>query len=279
VFLRQYNEVLIAKLEDKLADAEKANRELVLYRQNLEKLVDSRTTELKKANEELRNFQELKENLTHFIVHDMRSPLTAILGTLELTMAQANLPASVQDDLKKAWDCARRLTEMTMTLLDVSRMEAGKMLLNVAAHDLFDLACSAADSVSILARKKDVRVIVGGSPIVSRCDAGLIRRVIVNLLDNAIKFSPGSEPVELNVTSDQDSALVSVSDNGPGIAPEYHSRVFDKFFQMEARDRGLLPSPGLGLALCKLAVEAHDGRIGIESEPGRGSRFWFALPL
>ncbi len=279
VFLRQYNEVLIRKLEDKLADADKANRELVLYRQHLERLVDSRTTALKKTNVELRKLNELKENLTHLVVHDMRSPLAAILGALELTTVQANLPASVEDDLKRALHCTRRLTEMTGTVLDVSRMEAGEMPLNLAEHDLFDLACSAADSVSILARMKNVRISISGSPVVNRCDAALIRRVIVNLLDNAIKFSPRSEPVNLDVASGRDSVLVSVTDNGPGIPPEHQCRVFDKFFQVDAPTRGLLPSPGLGLALCKLAVEAHHGRIGIESEPGHGSRFWFALPL
>jgi len=251
----------------------------LLHQQHLERLVDSRTTELKKTNAELRKLNELKENLTHLVVHDMRSPLAVILGALELTTFQANLPASVEDDLKKALHCTRRLTEMTGTLLDVSRMEAGEMPLNLAEHDLFDLACSAADSVSFLARMKNVRISISGSPVVNRCDAGLIRRVIVNLLDNAIKFSPRSEPVNLDVASGRDSVLVSVTDNGPGIPPEHQSRVFDKFFQVDAPTRGLLPSPGLGLALCKLAVEAHHGRIGIESEPGRGSRFWFDLPL
>ncbi len=279
VFLQQYNEALIRKLEDKLADTEKANRELVRHREHLEELVDARTADLKKANGELLKLQELKKTLTHLIVHDMSSPLTVILGGLDLAIAQANVPDEVRHTLKNARESTHRLVEMTGTLLDLGRMEAGEMRLNLEEHDVLDLVDSAAKVVSIVARKKNVRISVSGSPVVCRCDEGLIRRVIFNLLDNGIKFSPRAGTVELQVSKDRDSVLISVSDSGPGIPESCRDRIFDKFFQLEARELGCLRSSGLGLAMCKMAVESHHGQIGVESPPGGGARLWFTLPL
>ena len=142
VFLRQYNEALIRKLEDKLADTEKANRELILYRDHLEELVDDRTVELKEANEELLRLQELKENLTHLIVHDMCSPLTVILGALNLALAQAQLPEAVSKNLKTAQESTGRLVEMTGTLPSVEpAWKPARVRLNLAEHDLLRIWC------------------------------------------------------------------------------------------------------------------------------------------
>ena len=110
-------------------------------------------------------------------------------------------------------------------------------------------------------------------------DASVIRRVITNLVGNAVKFSPTSSQIVLLVQGNGTEAKVSVSDRGPGIAPEYHEKIFEKFGQVEAALQGTKHSSGLGLTFCKFAVEAHGGRIGLESEVGRGSTFWFALPV
>jgi len=278
VFLRQYNEALIRKLEDKLADTERANRELKVYQVRLEELVEARTTDLKKANVDLQKLQELKENLTHLIIHDMRSPLAVVLGEIELAL-DAELPESIKIDLRIAFENTRRLTDMIGTLLDVSRMEAGEMPLSPVNHEILEIAAAVADSVSILARLKDVSVSATGTPVTCECDGQLIRRVILNLLDNAIKFSPNGGEVQIEVTRDGASARVSVTDRGPGVPEEYQTRIFDKFVQVQARTEGRAVSYGLGLTLCKLAVEAHHGVIGVRSQPNRGSLFWFTLPL
>ncbi|RPJ56618.1 MAG: hybrid sensor histidine kinase/response regulator [Acidobacteria bacterium] len=278
VFLRQYNEALIRKLEDKLEETEKANRKLGLYREHLEELVEARTVELKKANEELLKLQNVQENLTHLIVHDMSSPLTVVIGGLDLAIAEPDLPDSVRHNLEAARESARRLGQMIAALLDVSRMEAGEMRVSLVEQDLLDLVRTAVDMFSILATRKNIRIGITGNTAACLCDAELIKRVIFNLLDNAIKFSSDSGTVALQVSKDATRAMVSVSDSGPGVPEACRDRIFEKFVQVEARDLGCLRSSGLGLAFCKMAVEAHHGRIGVENQSGE-TRFWFTLPV
>jgi len=103
-------------------------------------------------------------------------------------------------------------------------------------------------------------------------------RVITNILGNAVKFTPGGGSIKVTAVIRNGEVLFSVADSGPGIPPEYHSKIFEKFGTLEARVEGKKYSTGLGLAFCKLAVEAHKGSIGANSEPGRGSIFWFTLP-
>jgi signal transduction histidine kinase len=112
----------------------------------------------------------------------------------------------------------------------------------------------------------------------TRCDAALIGRVVVNLLSNALDFSPRREPVVVLSERRNGCVRCSIIDRGPGIPEEYKDRIFEKFGQVEGRKKGRKLSTGLGLAFCKLAVEAHGGTIGVESEVGHGSTFWFELP-
>jgi two-component system sensor histidine kinase/response regulator len=109
-------------------------------------------------------------------------------------------------------------------------------------------------------------------------DRELVLRVVQNLLGNALKFTPSDGWIRLGIEPDENRVCVRVRDNGPGIPAEYRERIFEKFGQVEARANGQKHSTGLGLTFCKLAVEAHGGSIGVESEIGKGSTFWFMLP-
>ena len=111
-----------------------------------------------------------------------------------------------------------------------------------------------------------------------RCDRDLIRRVNLNLLMNAIKFSPANGEVGIDLNNTDEAVKITVKDNGPGIPAEFHKKIFSKFGQAEIRQQGQLYSTGLGLTFCKLAVATHGGSIGVESEVGKGSTFWFTLP-
>jgi signal transduction histidine kinase len=119
---------------------------------------------------------------------------------------------------------------------------------------------------------------LGDVPVVAAIDADLIRRVIANLAGNALKFSPRGGEVRLSVTRASTGAEIRVSDKGDGIPPEYHQRIFEKFIQVKGAGAPAVRSSGLGLAFCKLAVEAHGGTIGVESRVGQGSTFVVRLP-
>ncbi len=113
----------------------------------------------------------------------------------------------------------------------------------------------------------------------ARADSELLRRILVNIIGNAIKFSPEGGAIRVSVRAEHRSVRVMVTDQGPGIPAEYHDKIFDKFGQVESRQTGRKYSTGLGLAFCKMAVEAQGGRIGLDSEIGAGSTFWFTLPI
>ena len=115
-------------------------------------------------------------------------------------------------------------------------------------------------------------------PVMVDCDADLITRVIANLVGNAIKFTPEGSKVAISMERNGDGAKLCVADTGSGIPREYHEKIFEKFGQVEARQQRKMYSTGLGLTFCKLAVDAHGGKIGVESEVDRGSTFWFTLP-
>ena len=115
-------------------------------------------------------------------------------------------------------------------------------------------------------------------PVMAYCDRAVTRRIIANLVSNAIKFTPHSGEVRIAVGSKDELVEIRVVDTGPGIPPEYSERIFEKFGQVDGRQEGRKYSTGLGLAFCKLAVEAHGGQIGVDSELGKGSTFWFTLP-
>jgi len=234
--------------------------------------------ELQNAYERLRELESQRDNLVHMIVHDMRSPLTVIAGNLELAQMSA-LPDDAADCLAEAFRAIRALVEMVSSILDVSKMEAGQMTLKLSAVDMGDLLSKALQSVDPIKGQRTLALKAPEKMAPFPCDAHLIERVVQNLIHNALKFTDEKEgAVTVSVASAGDMARVTVSDNGPGISAEYREKIFDKFWQAAAGKQGQKPSTGLGLAFCKLAVEAHGGKIGVESRKGKGSDFWFTLP-
>jgi signal transduction histidine kinase len=214
------------------------------------------------------------------MVHDLRSPLTNIIAALDV------LELAVTDDQDKSiFELAHagsdRLLGLINSLLEIGKLEAGQMPLDrqpVAWDWLIQTAC---ERVQAIAANEGVRMSVNlpsGLPQAD-ADADVILRVLVNLLDNAIHFSPSGAVVEVSVAwpAGQPVAECRVRDQGPGIPPEYRERIFQKFYQMPGprRRRGT----GLGLPFSRLAVEAHGGRIGVEDNPGGGSVFVFTLPI
>jgi signal transduction histidine kinase len=239
--------------------------------------LEERSRSLEQANQELQRLQELRDNLTHMIVHDLRSPLAAIIVNLDLVAHREKaLSTASAESLADARASSRTLVRMVGSMLDVARMEAGQLELTRSDCDLVALAHEAVRAVRSPGVDAAATIDAAG-PVVVSADQELLSRVLENLVGNAFKFAPESDTVRIGVARTGTSgARVTVADRGPGIAPEMHARIFEKFGQ--AQPSATRSGSGLGLTFCKLAVEAHSGRIGVESEVGKGAMFWFELP-
>ena len=235
--------------------------------------------DLQKSYDKLRELEIQRDNLVHMVVHDMRSPLAVILGNLEMAQA-ASLPERVAACIGDALSCTNAIMEMVSTLLDINKMEAGQIILNYSAVDISNLVRETISMVAPLQDSRRITLTPPGEIEALSGDANLIRRILQNLIANAIKFTDKNKGIiTLRIEGVADNKIrVSVVDNGPGIPPEFQAKVFDKFCQVAARKQSQGRSTGIGLTFCKLAVEAHGGRIGLESDEGKGSTFWFELP-
>ena len=223
---------------------------------------------------------ELRTDLTSMIFHDLRSPLGNIISSLEVL--QTTLPKddeAARSVLSIATRSSRRLLRLVESLLDLGRLEAGQAVLNKAESSIGALIVEAVEEVLPVAEAKGHVIqfeLAPDLPTVT-ADVDMIRRVLINLLENAIKYTRAEGRITVSARRDGSQVLVGVRDTGPGIAAHDQQRIFDRFtrVQRSGRTKGL----GLGLAFCRLAVGAHDGRIWVESELGKGAIFYFTLPL
>ncbi|MCX6899251.1 MAG: hybrid sensor histidine kinase/response regulator [Verrucomicrobia bacterium] len=256
-----------------------ARVETHLKLRQLQKELERQNQQLKESYDRLRELETLRDNLVHLVVHDLRSPLAMMAGYVDLIKVKiaAKLNASEVGYIDVVGKHTAKLLDMVTTLLDVSRMEAGQMPLNRQACDLAGVAKEVVDSFSVLAGRRQLSIESLSGPLSIHADKDVLQRVIANLVGNAVKFTPDGGRISVTISRKDLMARVAVTDSGPGIPTEYHTKVFEKFGQVDKQARR--HSTGLGLTFCKLAVHAHGGEIGVESEVGKGSTFWFALPL
>jgi signal transduction histidine kinase len=242
--------------------------------------LEEKNRQLASSYLKLQELENLRDQLTHMIVHDMRNLLTGISSSLQLLKDDdENLPGeSHARQLNAVLLSVHTLTTMANNLLDISKMEARQMKLNRTEFDPNDLIVEAMEKMGAVRELRDIRF--GASPNVRHvsADREILLRVIINLLDNAIKFTAADGAISIGVEPKGEGVLFAIRDNGPGIPVAYRERIFEKFSQVEIRQNARKYSTGLGLAFCKLAVEAHNGRIWVESETGAGSTFFFEIP-
>ena len=246
----------------------------------------ARNSEIAEQNEKLRELQKIKEGLTHMIIHDLNNPLSSIIGALDLILLKESaLSQKSLGSMNACLDYCRDLKDMILSLLGIHRMEEGKLELDIEGSNITELIREVMQQSEFKAMKNQVRLFANGSkaPYTVAIDRGLIKRVILNLLSNAIRHTPtgGKVEVKTDLNTADESIRIQVVDTGNGLAPEYHQKVFDKFEQVGLSQEGVaLGSGGLGLAFCKMAVEAHGGKIWVESEgEGQGANFQFTLPV
>lgn len=222
-----------------------------------------------------------QEELMHFIIHDLRSPLTNVLTGLQTLRQMRNdrMEEAEQEMLDMALISSNRMLTLINSLLDLPRLEHRKLPVQRQDTPVDELVNHSLQVVSLWAAQNRVSLVYEADPQVSTviADPDITMRVLVNLLSNALKYSPPDSAVTVRARATGDGMVTfSVTDQGPGIPPEWVEKVFDKYAQVEARKEGA--STGLGLTFCQLAVEAQKGRIWIESELGKGTTVLFTLP-
>ena len=270
-------------LKERDLAVKQAYGELEQLNRTLEERVQQRTHELQTANEKLQELDRLKSAFVSIVSHELRTPMTSIKGYVEnmLDGLTGALTEKQSHSLGRVKHNIDRLTRMINELLDLSRIEAGRMELNLAPVSLLDVASDVVESFQTAARQKSITLRAVPRRIVPKVkgDTDKLNRILTNLIQNAIKFTPqgGEVRVEAQV---RDVAYVEmvVVDSGCGIPPHELDKVFDKFYWSESvpvEARGA----GLGLAIAKNLVELHGGKIRVDSTLGEGSRFSFTIPI
>jgi len=223
------------------------------------------------------HLEQMREDLRCMLVHDLRNPLTVIdMGLSMLKRAQDQLPSDLQPVVDMAWANSSRALMLVNAILDVARLEQGRMPMEAEAISLSEIASKVVFSMTPLAWEYSVRVetVNRGALPPAWADGRLVTRIVQNLIDNAIKFSPKGGVVLVSVGELEGHPGISVSDNGPGMSQELRGQLFQEFVTGHQERRGT----GMGLVFCRLAVDAQGGRIWVESAPGEGTTISFRLP-
>lgn len=233
----------------------------------------------------LQQLDEIKSEFLAHVSHELRTPMASIQEGTHLLLDE--IPGPLTQDqrttLRIMSDSSRRLMHLISTILDLSKMESGMMEYRFVPTDLRRVAEVSANKIRLLADAKHVQLLVEAPPERHwvRADSTRIEQVLDNLLSNALKYSPEGAVVKLHMTPDRDEGLlfVSVTDSGPGISTEEVPHIFERFYQGRTKTRHASVGSGLGLALAKKVVDAHGGRIWVESEVGKGTTVKFILCL
>ncbi len=237
--------------------------------------------------------EQRKQEFLSMVSHELRTPLTSILGLIELALMQIDLrPRSLPPEaeallgqieklLKRADRQVEIETRLVEELLEVTRLELHKFELSLQPENLVTIVQETVANQQQAARTRQIELVLPSDELVLvLADAGRIGQVLTNYLANALKYAPIDQPVLVHLEVEASSARVSVHDQGPGLTVEQQHRVWERFYQVavpghQGPDGGL----GLGLAIARAIIEQHQGQVGVESAPGRGSTFWFTLPI
>jgi PAS domain S-box-containing protein len=229
---------------------------------------------------ETRAAEQAKKDFISTVSHELRTPLTSIGGSLRLL--SAGVMGELDPEVRRMVDVAERnsarLLAMINDLLDFERLESGRMAMQVANAPLEAIFRKSVESVAAFAQQEGVAIRTEASVEIVRGDEYRLTQVLVNLLSNAIKFSPAGATVGVSAAAEGEMVEVRVTDQGRGVPAAHRQMIFERFRQVDASDSKSKGGAGLGLAISKAIIDQHGGTIGVESEEGRGSTFWFRVP-
>lgn len=230
--------------------------------------------------QKLKDLESMKDGLIHMIIHDMRSPLFGISAYLELLKSQStdNLSSESISYIDTAYTACKILGEMINSLLDINKMENNALELKKEKCKILDLINESTSALNSLFKKSKLNLSITQNNTSLFCDKEIIKRVISNLISNSIKFTPNGGKIEIDFSENNDGTTIYISDTGNGIPEKYRDKIFDKFTKLENKSLSDIPSTGLGLTFCKMAIEAHGGHIGVKPGKKTGSCFWFKVP-
>jgi len=271
-------EQILGLLLSTFEDAVQQNSELMRLNRELGE-AQARLTE---RNAKLEQLNMQKNVLLGMAAHDLRNPLSTVLGYSRFLLSKPEeLGEQAQKYVGNIESSTTFMLALVEDLLDVSALESGQLNLSPTLVDLRGLLRSAVEMNQPLAQDKRivVNLTVPDEPVRCLVDVAKLDQVHSNLLSNAIKYSPLDSRVEVSLSRQNGDVLVQVKDQGPGIAPAEQSRLFQPFGRTSARSTGGEKSTGLGLAIARRIIEGHKGRLGVDSQPGQGSTFWFSLPV
>jgi two-component system, OmpR family, phosphate regulon sensor histidine kinase PhoR len=231
---------------------------------------------------ELRRLERVRQDFVANVSHEFKTPLTAIQGFAETLLAGAlDDPDNNRRFLEIIRNHAIRLARLTNDLLKLARIEAGKLELEFSSVALLELIEACTETTLLKANRKEITLEISVPPQLPpvRGDAALLRDVLQNLLDNAIQYTPARGHISVEATAGPREAVVTVSDTGIGIPLADSERIFERFYRVDAARSREAGGTGLGLSIAKHIVEAHGGKLWVESTVGQGSKFSFSLPL
>lgn len=230
---------------------------------------------------QLKEVEEMKQQFVAMISHDLRTPLTSVCGFLEMLEhgAYGSLSDQGQQRTQLAERNISRLISLINDLLDMEKLESGRLELAPETIPLEPVAVRSVDAVRVFAEQHKVNIVIEPMDCTVYADGNRLVQVLVNLISNAVKFSPADSTITVSARPKGDLIDVRIADQGRGVPPQFREAIFERFRQVKTTDATQKGGTGLGLAICKAIVEQHGGAIGVESEEGKGSTFWFTVPV
>jgi signal transduction histidine kinase len=251
--------------------------------QELEERVKERTRELEAANRALQRLNQMKTEFVSAVAHELRTPLTSIKGyaTILSSGRLGEIKKEQKERLERINKHSQELVNLVNDLLDIARIEAGKTIMKIEEIDLNEVLRDVEEIIMPQAEEKNIRFIISNKSGVEKIYADKIHleRVLVNLLSNALKFTPENGEIGIVIQKEDNSILFQVYDTGIGIAEKDLEKIFDEFYRADNPINREKKGTGLGLSLVKRIIDAHGGKIWAKSKPGEGSQFFFTLPL